>query len=84
MAFPESPDNNNNNLFLFLYPLKDWDYLLVSNYHRQLNSQPVSGTVDASVSSNTCRTDTGELPTVSNWLFVVLMLQYLISQHFMF
>ncbi|XP_011601409.2 anaphase-promoting complex subunit 1 [Takifugu rubripes] len=44
---------------------EDWDYLLVSNYHRQLNSQPVSGPVDASVSSNTCRTDTGELPTMS-------------------
>lgn len=82
MAFPESP--HNNNLFLFLYLLKDWDYLLVSNYHRQLNSQPVSGPVDASVSSNTGKTDTGELPPVSNWFFVVLMLQYLISQHFMF
>lgn len=56
------------NCFLFLYPLQDWDYLLVSNYHRRVNSQPVSGPVDSSVSSNARRTDTNELSSVSNWL----------------
>lgn len=54
--------------FLFLYPLQDWDYLLVSNYHRQVNSQPVSGPVDSSVPSNARRADTNELSSVSNWL----------------
>lgn len=55
--------------FLFTNPPQDWEYLLVSNYHRQVNSQPVSGPVDSSVSSNVRRTDTNEL-SVSNRLVV--------------
>lgn len=43
-------------------PLKDWDYLLASNYHRQMNSQPTYGPVDAS-SNNT---DTYGLSSVSD------------------
>lgn len=52
--------------YLCLLSLKDWDYLLASNYHRQINSQPVCGPVDSS-SSNT---DTDGLSMVSNSLWV--------------
>lgn len=67
MSIPDSFDNNNNyNSFISL-PSQDWDYLLVSSYHRQVNAQPVSCPVDSNISSNAHRSDTGELPSVSNW-----------------
>lgn len=55
---------------MFLYPLQDWDYLLVSNYYRQVNSQPVSGPVDSNVSSNARRSDADELSPVSDELII--------------
>lgn len=57
-----------SNMFTAFYlclfsPLKDWDYLLASNYHRQMNSQPTYGPVDASCFNNT---DTYGLSSVSD------------------
>lgn len=36
---------------------EDWDYLLGSHYHRQMNSQPVCGPVDSSGSNTSINTD---------------------------
>lgn len=42
--------------------LKDWEYLLPSNYHRQMNSQPTCGPLDMSFSSST---DAASMSSVS-------------------
>ncbi|XP_041803521.1 anaphase-promoting complex subunit 1 isoform X1 [Chelmon rostratus] len=45
---------------------EDWDYLLGSHYHRQMNSQPLCGPVDSSGSNNTLITETERLSSASS------------------
>uniref|UniRef100_A0A8C4EJS4 Anaphase-promoting complex subunit 1 n=1 Tax=Dicentrarchus labrax TaxID=13489 RepID=A0A8C4EJS4_DICLA len=45
---------------------EDWDYLLGSHYHHQMNSQPVCGPVDSSGSNNTVITDTDGLSSLDS------------------
>uniref|UniRef100_UPI0037E7A35D anaphase-promoting complex subunit 1 n=1 Tax=Semicossyphus pulcher TaxID=241346 RepID=UPI0037E7A35D len=45
---------------------EDWDYLLGSHYHRQMNSQPVCGPVDSSGSNNYLSPDTEGMSSASS------------------
>ncbi|XP_070834048.1 anaphase-promoting complex subunit 1 isoform X1 [Chaetodon trifascialis] len=45
---------------------EDWDYLLGSHYHRQMNSQPLCGPVDSSGSNNTLIAETEGLSSASS------------------
>lgn len=49
---------------------KDWEYLLGSHYHRQMNSQSVCGPLESSGSNNSLITDAEGMSSVSNlvWL----------------
>uniref|UniRef100_A0A8P4FW56 Anaphase-promoting complex subunit 1 n=1 Tax=Dicentrarchus labrax TaxID=13489 RepID=A0A8P4FW56_DICLA len=53
----------------------DWDYLLGSHYHHQMNSQPVCGPVDSSGSNNTLDSSAPLFPHIPS-LFYVLHLLY--------
>uniref|UniRef100_A0A8C4EHU5 Anaphase-promoting complex subunit 1 n=1 Tax=Dicentrarchus labrax TaxID=13489 RepID=A0A8C4EHU5_DICLA len=54
---------------------EDWDYLLGSHYHHQMNSQPVCGPVDSSGSNNTLDSSAPLFPHIPS-LFYVLHLLY--------
>lgn len=65
------------DFYLCLLSLKDWDYLLGSHYHHQMNSQPVCGPVDSSGSNNTLIMETGGLSSVSNSLWFSLFVLHI-------